>query len=218
MPETTEQQETTPETPVTPPVVPPAQPAKISEDWEARYKGTSTVINRLNAETAEWKTKYEQALADAEQLRSQVNLKDVEKTVAVGERDKQLSELVKAKTELESEITSLRALKRKLDIAKELGRPDLVEVADSIPSIEDPTVLKEIMSGMLKWSDGQVQARERQLLSGVTPPVSSVPPVTQTLPPIEDEAAWRAYVNSTGDPKEKQRRFEEWSKVGHNLK
>jgi hypothetical protein len=112
----------------------------------------------------------------------------------------------------------LLALKQKIDIAKELGRPDLVEVADAIPSIEDPAILKEIMAGMAKWSDGLVQAREKQLLSGVTPPVAAVQTVTTVLPPIEDETAWRAYVNGAADPKEKQRRFDEWSKVCLNVK
>jgi hypothetical protein len=70
------------------------------------------------------------------------------------------------------------------------------------------------MKGLVNWSDGLVGKREKELLSGVTPPIGNVPPPAKALPSIEDNTAWSKYVNETNDPVEKQKRFDEWRKVG----
>jgi hypothetical protein len=184
-----------------------------STDWESRYRGSSAVINRLTAERDEIKKQRDQALADLEQARAQISLKDTEKSAAITERDKQLNDIVQAKQALESELGHLRPLEMKLKVAKKIGRPDLMQIADTIPSVNDETALEELMKGLVSWGDAQVREREKQLLSGITPPTQPTAPA-KALPTIEDVTSWQQYVNSAGDPAERQKRFDQWREVG----
>ena len=91
--------------------------------------------------------------------------------------------------------TRLRALETKVKVANELKRPDLLSIADKLPSITDEEALKTVMSDMVRWSDERVQAREQQLMSGVTPGVSAAPSAP-TEPATQE--AWMQKLNGSG--------------------
>jgi chromosome segregation ATPase len=186
---------------------PPVQQGNSGTDWEARYRGASTVINRVTAEKDALQVKLDAALAEIEQLKAQTGLKDTEKTVAVGERDKQIQELLQAKSALETENTQLKALSLKVKVAKKLGRPELIEVADTIPNVTDEAALETLMASVADWGSKLVKAREEQLLSGVTPPAGSIQ-AAPAAPASSEE--WQKKINSTPFGPEREKLMNDW--------
>lgn len=201
--------------PVEPAQQQPANPTTPAVDWETRYKGASTVINKLTTDRDQIKAQLETATSELEQLRAQLALKETEKTVAVGERDKQMQTILEAKTQAESELANLRALKIKLDVAKKIGNPDLMLILDTIPSIADENALEALMRQVSDWGASLAKKRETELLAGVTASAVQAP-VTQALP--QSNADWQTYVN--GFPlgsKEREEAFDAWKAWGNSL-
>jgi len=204
--------------PVTSPVQPDTSGQQVSTaptttggvDWEQRYKGTGPVINKLTTDNNTLQAQIATLTSQLEQAKAQVGLKDVEKLAAVGERDKQLQQLIEAQTQSTAELARLKALELKLKVAKKLGKPELMEIADTIPSVTDEAALEQLMSSVAEWGDKQVLQREKQIMSGVTPGVSSTP-AAPTTPSTQE--AWQAHVNSlpVGSPERKKAMDAWWS-------
>lgn len=131
---------------------------KVQELVEAK-KATDALLAQKDAEIA--------------RLSGEITLKDTEKNVSIAERDKQLQEVVQSKSQAEAELAELRALKLKLEVVDELGRPELVKVLKSVPNLTDKDALKVVLEDFARFGDESAAARERQLLAGVTPPVSA---------------------------------------------
>jgi len=208
---TTAQQVTTPVQPASPPT--PTTPAV---DYEARYKGMVKKVEELTLSLREKDGQLAEKSSEIERLTSELTMKDTEKTVAVGERDKQLNDLVTSKSQLETELAELRALKAKVEVANELGNPSLLAIVDTIPSVQDKEVLKTLMSNISAWGNQQVKAREEQLLAGTTPDVAATAPAPTQLPTNSEE--WQAFVNQAelGTP-ERQQRMDAWRDWGLGL-
>jgi hypothetical protein len=160
---------------------------------QARFNGLVQKVETLTL--SERKAKDDLALktSEYEQLKMQLDAKDTEKTIAVSERDKKLQSLLEAQTAAEKELSNLRAMQRKVKVAKAMGRSDLLEIMDAIPNLEDEEALKSVFETFTGYADKQVKQREKELLSGITPPVSSTQTTAQ-VPASKD--GWQKFINS----------------------
>jgi hypothetical protein len=194
MPETTDPVQQTPAAPVqqSTPTYPAPPPAGFVE--QARFTGAIQTIEKLTLEKRDLDAKFAQLTSENERLKGEAVQGDTERTIAVGERDKQLQTLVEQDKAKDNELAELRALKLKMEVAKEIGKPDLIKIADRIPSISDREVLKTVMSDIAGFADDAVRAREKELLAGITPGISGVQPVRSVSPANEKE--WTAHINS----------------------
>lgn len=172
----------------TPPVSPPAGFIE-----QARYNGLVKKVEELTLQLRETEGQLAGKTSVEEQLTGQLAVKDTEKTVAVGERDKALQTSLEENQAQTTELIELRALRLKLEVARDLQRPDLVEILDRLPNLTDKEALTTIAKDFLGWGDNLVQARETQLKAGVTDPISSV--VTAPVKPSTSQG-WEEYVNS----------------------
>ena len=186
--------------------VPPAQQAP-GTDWEARYKGASTVINRLTTEKENLEGQLTASKAEAEQLRAQLGLKDTEKSTVVGERDQKIQELLQANSALKAENETLKALSLKVKVANKLGKPELLAIADTIPNVTDETALETLMTSVSDWGNTLVKKREEQLLAGVTPPAGSIQ--ANPADPASSEE-WQKRVNATPVGPERDQVMNDW--------
>lgn len=202
-----------PEEPVN--TVPPTQPTPPQQvDWEARYKGAVPKIEQLTLSKRELEAKLEQMSSQLEQLNAQLGQRDVEKDVAVGEWQKKYTQTLEEKQQSEAELAQLRAMKAKMDTAKELGLTNLMPVIDHIPYSGDPEVLKTIMKDFANWGQGMVKEREAQLLTGVTPPTV---PVDNTPPAPATHEAWKELVSSLPfGSKEREQAMQRWFQFGQS--
>lgn len=148
--------------------------------------------------------------AEIARLSGEITMKETEKTVSIAERDKQLQEVVQSKSQTEAELAELRALKLKLEVVDELGRPELVKILKSIPNLTDKDALKVVLQDFARFGDESAAARERQLLAGITPPVSPVQPSGAT-PQSHD--GWNRHIESLplGSPERAKAMDEYWT-------
>lgn len=153
-----------------PPTAPPA-----TENWEARYKGLQPKVEELTVGNRNLNAQLTEKISEIERLQAQLSGKDVEKNAAVGEYTKQLEEKVTALQQTETELAELRALQLKVEVANELGRPELIKLADQIGNVTDKEALKTIMTNFSDFVDVQVKQRTDQLLSGITPVNTAAP-------------------------------------------
>lgn len=188
--------------PLQPEVTPPAPPAPpepstpiVPDGYvdQTRFTGAMQKIEALTVANRELTDKLALSVSEVERMTVLLAEKDIEKTVAVGERDKRLETLVTEGTTTNLELEQLRAYKRKVEMAKTLGKPELIQMLDIIPDTQDEEVLKTVMTDIVGFADHQVQAREAQLLSGITPPVS---PVDNTTVAPSTTEGWERHVNS----------------------
>lgn len=159
----------TPEQQVTTPAQQaPAAPSPADGEWKKRYDGlvkkTEELVKQIQQLTADLAAKT----SENEQLGGQLSLKDVEKSAAVGERDKNIEKLIQDNQVTQTELARLKAMELKLKVATEMGKPELMTLAATIPDVTDPEALKVIMKNIDDYSAMQVKAREAQLLAGVT--------------------------------------------------
>ena len=153
----------TPGTPGTPP----------SEDYKKRFDGAILKIQELTLKSREVDAELAKKASEIEQLQAQLGLKDVEKSAAVGEREKQLQDYVTKSQQQESELKALKALQLKVNVVKRLNRPELLKIIDHIPALEDEATLETVMKDFAGFADDLVRNREQQLLAGVTPGVGA---------------------------------------------
>ncbi|MCK5308927.1 MAG: hypothetical protein KAJ73_09970 [Zetaproteobacteria bacterium] len=179
------------------PVQTPGQPASPPPDptdgvnWEARYKGMVKKVEELTLGSQSKDTQLSEKVSEIERLSAELGLKDTEKTVAVGERDKQLTVLSEAKSASDTELARLRSLEMKVKIANKIGSPGMLAIVDSIPSVDDEEALEALMKNISDWGDQKVKVRETELLAGVTPDVTATPAQVD-LPTTNED--WQAHV------------------------
>ena len=168
-------------------------PAPAQENWEARYKGAVRKIEELTLSSRDLTAQLAAKSSEIEQLKLQLSTKDVEKTVAVSERDSKLEQLIKDGAVSSSELKELRAFKAKVEMANKMGRPELIKIIDRIPAVEDPTVLEGIMQDFTRFADDLVAQREKQIFSGVVPPIGPGGGMPQKP---TSSASWEKHINS----------------------
>lgn len=203
----------------TPPQQTSADPATTApqENWKARYDGLVLKVQELTLANQTLTAQLAQKSSESEQLNAQLGIKDTEKQVAVGERDKKLQETLQLNSQLQSELDQLRALKLQVEVANELGHPELMKIASRLPAMTDKEALKTVMTDLANFANEQVQAREKQLLAGVTLPVGSGgnSPSTPSTP-----EGWTEHINSFQlGTKERQKALDaygDWLERQHN--
>lgn len=168
-------------------------PPPAGENWEARYKGAVRKIEELTLSSRDLTTQLAAKTSEVEQLKLQLSTKDVEKTVAVSERDTKLEQFIKESAVSASELKELRAYQSKVKMANEIGRPELIKIIDRIPAVEDPAVMRGIMEDFTKFADDLVAQREKQIFSGVVPPIGPGGGLPQKP---TSSASWEKQINS----------------------
>lgn len=174
----------------------PPQQTASSTDWEARYKGLVKKVEELTLSNRTVNEQLASKTSELEQLRSQLVVKDAEKSASVGERDKLLQQTTTEKIALEAKLAELQGLALKVEVINELGRPELLKIANRLPSMTDKEALKVVLQDFAGFADELVQRREKDLLAGVTPPLSSAGNVKAALPASDGE--WESHINSFG--------------------
>lgn len=176
---------------------------------QARFTGAIQTIERLTLENRTLKDQIANLTSETERLKGEAVQKDTEKTIAVGERDKQLTTLVEADKAKDAELASLRALKLKLDVAKEIGKPEMIKILDTIPNLSDKEVLRTVMGDIAGFAEAAVKEREKQLLAGITPGIPPMQPGAKVNPASEKD--WNAHINSLplGSP-ERNKAFDDY--------
>lgn len=173
----------------------------------ARYNGLLAKVQELTLTNRSLTEQLGTLTSAKEQLGIQLGVKDTEKAVAISERDKTLNEIVTAKAALETELSELRVMALKVKTAKELKRPDLLSVLDTIPGVTDPEAMKTIMTSLAEYADTAASAREKQLMSGITMPVTTTP-VTGAP---SSEAEWKEVINKmTPGSRERTKAFDDY--------
>lgn len=200
-----------PATPPQPaPAAPPPQPAGAPEGYieKARYDGLVRKVEELTLRNRDLEGQLAAQSSEVEQLKGQLAIKDTEKTVAVGERDNKLQTVLQENAALQAELTELRGLKLKVKVINDLKRPELLRIADKIPSLQDEEALKTVMQDFAGFADDLIKQREQQLLSGVTPPLG---PGNVTPSEPESERGWLDKINGLplGSP-ERQKAMDEY--------
>lgn len=191
----------------------PGQPAaqQVTVDWESRYKGASTVINNQAEKIKALEAQLSSLTSEAEQSKSQLGVKDVEKSIAIGEYQKQLEKALTENSQATNELRELRAVKAKIELARKLNAPELLPILDSIPYVDNPEAMETIMKGFIGWGNDLVSRREKELRAGVTPPVG---PSTQISTP-QNGVDWQKHINNLplGSP-ERQKAMDDWWQWG----
>ena len=103
------------------------QPATVDK---ARFDGLVRKVEELTLSNRNLTAQLGTLSSEKEQLGAQLGIKDIEKSAAILERDNQLKDVVTQKTATEHELNELRAMKTKLKVAREMGRPDLIDIFD----------------------------------------------------------------------------------------
>lgn len=191
--------DTTPQQPIpdpapTTPVEPPA-PAGPPDGYveQARFTGAIQKIEELTVANRDQATRLDTQTSELELLKLTASSKDQETTIVVGERDKLLNASADEVRALNTEVTTLRAYKRKVEMAKKMGRPELINTLHIIPDMEDDEALQAVMTDILGFRDTGVEQRERELTSGIIPSTTHIEAVD--VKPTTDEG-WKRYVNS----------------------
>ncbi len=196
--------------PETTPQEAPKADSSSAPDGFIEQKRFTGAIQKIQTLTEELRTKDQELAAynsQIEQLKNELAVKDAEAQAGYGERDKQLESALLEKQTILSETDALKGKLRKIDMAKELGHPELVNIIDTIPTFEDDELQKKAMEDILSFSDAQVKAREETLLAGLTPPVSAAP--VGDAKPASNEA-WQAAIDTEPDPTKRNALFDEW--------
>jgi uncharacterized small protein (DUF1192 family) len=183
----------TPTEPVEQVVTAPPQQAPAGFIELARYNGLVRKVEELTLGTRTLNEQLAAQTSELEQLRAQLVVKDAEKSAAVSQRDGQIQETIKAKTELERELNDLRGLKTKVEVIREMKRPDLLKIADQVPNLTDPEALKTVLASFASFADEAASEREKQLLAGVTPGVGAA--AKASTAPASDKA-WMEHIES----------------------
>lgn len=171
-----------------------AAPQSPTENWEARYKGLVSKVEELTLANRALNEQLTAKSSGEEQLKQQLGIKDVEKQVAVGEHSKRLQDALQTQAALEQEVANLRALKLQVEVANEIGHPELLELASRLPTMTDKEALKTVMMDFANFADKAVKAREKQLLSGVTPSIGTGAGPAAAGPSTPQ--AWQEKINS----------------------
>lgn len=195
--------------PVTPPVTPPAvvpDPGAVTD--EKRLGGAILKIEELTIANRALVSDLAARDLKIEQLGVQLGQVGIEKTVAVGERDKNLEAVITEKQALDTEVIALRAYKMKVETAAKLGAPELITLIDRIPDMVDQEALETVMNDFLGFRQDGIKERETALLAGVTPPA---PPIQNVPTTPTTDKAWSEYCNSLplGSP-ERMKAQDDW--------
>jgi hypothetical protein len=168
----------------TPPVVPTTPPAPQGPPdgfvEVSRFAGATKKIEELMIANRDAEGQLLAAKEQIASLQLSVDGKSREADIVVGERDKLLSSQAEELASLRTENAKLRAYQRKVEMAKGLGKPELINVLHIIPDMEDDEALKAVMTDVIGFRQEGVQQREHELTTGIIPVTPSFDDVEST--------------------------------------
>jgi chromosome segregation ATPase len=168
--------------------------AQQGTEWEARYKGSVKKIEELTLANRSLNEQLTTKTSEIEQLRAQLGVKDLEKTTAVSERDRLLQEALQKSSTMEQQLKDAQGMQLKIQVAKEIGHPELIKIMDRIPTMTDKETLTAVMKDFVDFAADSVKEREKQLLAGVTPGFGGTGQPQKVTPTNAKE--WDALINS----------------------
>jgi hypothetical protein len=150
---------------------PPAAPGDAagaqSADWEKRYQGMRQVLTARDAKIQELEAQGQSSATLIDQLQSQLNAAKAEYDAKALGLSQQLTTLTGERDTALQTNGSLNAYKVKMEALKDF--PALLPLADSIPDIPDPAVMKQHLELMAKGVDQIANQRAQQLTAGMVP-------------------------------------------------
>ena len=201
-----------PQPEATPPATPPQGPPEGFVE-KARYDGLTRKVEELTLTNRSLTEQLTQTSSEKEQLTGQLAIKDTDKSVAVGEYQKQLEAALITQTEQTAELGELRAVKAKMDLVRKHDAGHLVPILDRIPYLEDPEAMEIVFTDFIKWGDDMAKKREGEILAGYTPPAPG-PAETGAAGKPESAEAWLTHIqNQTG--KDAEKAWSEYWEWGH---
>lgn len=157
-----------------------------STDWESRYKGLQRKYNTLVETKGELESRLTDLTSTKEHLEKQADVLSVEKDSLLKENQSKIDELTKALEEKDGKLSDLSKIQLKVQVANELGHPELLQLVDAIPSSDDPEVVKESMKTILGFTKAQIEKREAQLTEGLSPGET----ISERTPMPSTEQGW----------------------------
>jgi hypothetical protein len=177
---------------------------------KARFDGLVRKVEELTLTNRAVSEQLTQLSSEKELLTGQLAIKDVDKSVAVGEYQKQIEAAIQTQTQQASELGELRALKAKMELVRKHNAGHLIPILDRIPYLEDAEAMETVFTDFLNWGDNIAKTREKELLAGYTPS-GSVPAETPDTTPKTKEN-WLAHIQKqTGaDAQKAWKEYWEW--------
>ena len=201
--------ETPPQQVATPPAT---QPQDIPEGYieKARFDGLVRKVEELTLTNRAVNEQLTQLSSEKELLTGQLAIKDVDKSVAVGEYQKQIEAAIQTQTQQASELGELRALKAKMELVRKHNAGHLIPILDRIPYLEDAEAMETVFTDFLNWGDNIAKTREKELLAGYTPSGAGPAEPTNTTPTTKE--SWLAHIQKqTGtDAQKAWKQYWEW--------
>jgi DNA repair exonuclease SbcCD ATPase subunit len=175
-------------------------------DWKERYQGMTRVLTQRDKEVADAKSQLDTLSVTVKQLQDQLNGRSAELDVAKNGFQEQIKGKTTELEQAQKQLADLQAYKVKMDALKRF--PDLLPVADTIPSLTSPDLMEQHLKTLQDGVDAIVARKAQQLSVGITPgPVSPVPVVPKDIGQLkkamdaavgtkDHAAASQAYLNA----------------------
>jgi len=161
-------------------------------DWEGRYKGVMQVLSARDKKIQELEASFNQSAASVEELTRQLQTATADGDARVQALTEQLQTLTGERDEAAKELATARADLVKYEALKEY--PDLLPLADSIPAIPDPEVMKKHLETMAKGIEAITSKKAETLTAGMTPGATA--PAQQAEYAYSTLEEWQAALNS----------------------
>ncbi len=155
-----------------------------------RFSGAIQKIQSLTEEKNGLVQQLDNKVSEMERLQLALAEKEAGSTTLLGQRDQTIGELNTQISDLQKQLAISEINMRKVEIAKQIGHPELIQILDTIPSVDNEEQLKTIMKNIAEFTTSQVTARERELMAGATPQITSVDNVQTPFPEAGDTKAW----------------------------
>ena len=178
-----------------------------STDWEARFKGLQRKYNALVEAKSELEAQLSDLTSAKDGLEKKLDTLSVEKDTLITDNKRKFDELTKTLTEREQELEKLSSYQKKVQVARELGHPELIRVLDVIPDTTDEDVLKDSFKSIIELANDAVKQREEQLAEGLSPGAAD----SDGTPMPTTEQGWKEYIEGLplGSP-ERQKAYDTW--------
>jgi hypothetical protein len=181
----TQQVET--QTPVSAPVPPVTGQEELT--WMQRYQGMTKVLAERDKEVSGLKQEKETLAGTVKGLQDQMSALQAQADAKRVTLEQQIAELQTGKQASDGEAAGLRAYKVKMEALRAF--PDLLPVAEMVPDLTDPELLKKHLETLQQGVDAVAAQKAQRLAAGMTPgPASSSSPAPKYA--YTDAASWAA--------------------------
>jgi hypothetical protein len=181
----TQQVET--QTPVSAPVPPVTGQEELT--WMQRYQGMTKVLAERDKEVSGLKQEKETLAATLKQVQDQATAAQAALDAEKLNLTQQIEALTGDKKTADQQLAEFNAYKVKMEALKAF--PDLLPVADTIPSLTDPALMKQHLETLQQGVDAIAAQKAQRMTAGLTPgPASSSSPAPKYA--YTDAASWAA--------------------------